>query len=74
MSFVEFENRRAKSARILVILLLEDENGSPLDRIEIATFKLASGRLKEKNETVKLSGRESQSRPDGSISSSKSIE
>lgn len=52
---LEFENRRAKSAKILVILLLEDENGGPLDRIETTPFKLASGRLKEKKETFKLS-------------------
>ena len=51
---LEFENRRTKSAKILVILLLEDADGNPLDRIEARQFKLASGRLKERKETVKL--------------------
>jgi len=51
---VEFENRGDKNAKILVILLLEDEAGSPLDRIEVKPFKLASGRLKERKETVEL--------------------
>lgn len=51
---LEFENRRDKSARILVILLLEDENGAPLDRIEAKPFKLAAGRLKERKETARL--------------------
>ncbi len=51
---VEFENRGGKSARILVILLLEDEDGGPLDRIEVKPFKLAAGRLKERKETTDL--------------------
>jgi hypothetical protein len=51
---VEFENRGNTSARILVIFLLEDEDGGPLDRIEVKPFKLAGGRLKERKETVEL--------------------
>jgi hypothetical protein len=51
---VEFENRGNKSARILVIFLLEDENGNPLDRIEMKPFKLASGRLKETKTNTEL--------------------
>jgi len=50
------ENRRTKSAKILVIMLLEDENGNPLDRIEARQFKVAAGRLKERTENVRLSG------------------
>lgn len=50
----EFENRGTKSAKILLIFLLEDADGSPLDRIEAKPFKLTSGRLKERKETVKL--------------------
>ncbi len=50
----EFENRSSASARILVILLLEDADGNPLDRIETKQFKLAAGRLKERKETVRL--------------------
>jgi len=51
---MEFENRSDTSAKVLVILLLEDGDGNPLDRIEARQFKLASGRLKERKETVKL--------------------
>ena len=51
----EFENRRNKSARILVILLLEDESGAPLDRIEGRPFQLGGGRLKERRETARIS-------------------
>ena len=51
---LEFENRRNKSAKILVILLLEDVDGKPLDRIEAKQFKVAGGRLKEKKETANL--------------------
>jgi len=51
---LEFENRRTKSAKILVIFLLEDENANPLERIEAKQFKVAGGRLKEKKETANL--------------------
>jgi len=51
---IEFENRSNTSAKILVILLLEDADGNPLDRIEARKFKLAAGRLKERKETVRL--------------------
>jgi len=51
---MEFENRGNASARILVILLLEDADGNPLDRIEARQFKLAAGRLKERKETVTI--------------------
>jgi hypothetical protein len=51
---VEFENRGGESARILVILLLEDEDGGPLDRIEVKPFKLPGGRLKERKDTTEL--------------------
>ena len=52
---VEFENRGSKSAKILVILLLEDADGNPLERIEVRSFKVASGRLKERTEDIVLS-------------------
>lgn len=51
---VEVENRADKSEKILVILLLENEDGDPLDRIGVKPFKLASGRLKERKEVVRL--------------------
>lgn len=52
---VEFENRGSKSAKVLVILLLEDADGNPLERIEVRSFKVASGRLKERTESIVLS-------------------
>jgi hypothetical protein len=51
---LEFENRRNKSARILAILLLEDADGNPLERIEAKQFKLTGGRLKERKETARI--------------------
>lgn len=52
---VQFENRASKSAKVLVILLLEDGEGNPLERIEVRQFKIPSGRLKERTESVVLS-------------------
>ena len=53
---LELENRDSKSAKALVILLLENGGGSPLERIEIKLFKVGGERLKERTETVSLSG------------------
>jgi hypothetical protein len=53
---LELENRGNKTVQVLVILLLEDEDGAPLDRIEAIRFKVGGGRLKERTETVALSG------------------
>lgn len=53
---LELENRGGKSAKVLIILLLEDEDGNPLDRIEGRPFKVAAGRLKERKETARFSG------------------
>lgn len=52
---VQFENRGSKSAKVLVILLLEDAEGNPLERIEVRRFKVPSGRLKERTESIVLS-------------------
>lgn len=52
---VVMENRRPKSAKILVILLLEDADGRPLERIEIRQFKVPGNRVKDRTETVELS-------------------
>lgn len=51
---LEVENRGQKSARVLVILLLENEDGAPLDRIEFRPFKVPSSRIKERRETADL--------------------
>lgn len=53
---VVFENRRSKGARVLAILLLEDADGNPLDRVQIPPFKVGGDRRKERVETVELSG------------------
>ena len=53
---VSFENRNPSSARLLVILLLEDGNGAPLDRIELGTFKVGGQRLKERVERATVTG------------------
>jgi hypothetical protein len=51
---VSFENRRAKSAKVLVVLLLEDGDGNPLERVEIRQFKVPASRMKERTEDVAL--------------------
>ena len=53
---VNLENRRSKSARVLVIFLLEDADGNPLERIPIPQFKVGGDRVKERTESVKLPG------------------
>ncbi|MEE4272328.1 MAG: hypothetical protein V2I67_11670 [Thermoanaerobaculales bacterium] len=53
---VVFENRRSKSAKVLAILLLEDADGNPLDRVQIPPFKVGGDRRKERAETVELAG------------------
>jgi hypothetical protein len=53
---VEFENRGSKALKVLVILLLEDADGNPLERIEVRPFKAPGGRMKERTEKVSLSG------------------
>lgn len=51
---VVFENRGRGSARVLVILLLEDDDGNPLDRVEVRPFKIGGDRVKERTESVEL--------------------
>jgi hypothetical protein len=53
---VEFENRASSSAKILVIFLLEDADGNPLDRFEVRPFKAPTGRLKERKQDIVLTG------------------
>ena len=52
---MEFENRGSKSAKVLVILLFENADGNPLERVEVRPFKVASGRLKDRTESIVLS-------------------
>ena len=51
---IEVENRTGSSERVLVILLLEDADGGPLDRIEMKPFKVAGERRKERRESTRL--------------------
>jgi hypothetical protein len=51
---VEVENRRTDGVRILIILLLEDGDGNPLDRIEIPAFKVPGSRLKDRRQIAAL--------------------
>lgn len=53
---VSFENRNPSSVKLLVILLLEDGNGAPLERVELATFKVGGQRLKERVESAAVTG------------------
>ncbi|MCU0303944.1 MAG: hypothetical protein MUC56_07800 [Thermoanaerobaculales bacterium] len=51
---VEIENRRSSSARILIILLLEDGDGNPLERIEVPAFKVPGSRLRDRSQSATL--------------------
>jgi hypothetical protein len=53
---VEVENRTPSAERVLIILLLEDGDGGPLDRIELREFKIGSERRKERKTTARLAG------------------
>jgi hypothetical protein len=51
---VDVENRTASAEKVLIILLLEDADGGPLDRIELRSFKIGSERRKERRETARI--------------------
>jgi hypothetical protein len=53
---VEVENRSTQTEKVLIILLLEDADGAPLDRIAVKTFKIPSGRLKERTQSASILG------------------
>jgi len=53
---LEFENRTPSSVKLLVILLLEDADGAPLERIELKPFKVGGERFKERAETATSAG------------------
>lgn len=54
---LRFENRQPKSAKVLVILLLEDSDGAPLERVEIRRFKVPASRMKDRVEDIALPAR-----------------
>lgn len=55
--YLEIENPSESSASISTILLLEDAQGSQLERVELKTVKVSSGDAKESEMKVKLDGR-----------------
>jgi hypothetical protein len=55
--YLELENPSDSSASIDTILLLEDEQGIQLERVELKSVKVSSGDAKEDDQKVKLDGR-----------------
>jgi hypothetical protein len=53
---LEFENRRDRPVDLLVVLLLENENGDPLDRIRCNPIHAGSGRFKVSRHKAKVMG------------------
>lgn len=54
---VDVVNQNPDNARVLVIVLFEDAQGAPLDRIECKQFKVSGERGKESVQKFKLAGR-----------------
>ena len=44
---LRFDNRSERSARLSVVLMLEDEDGNQLERLKFPGLKLAANRVKE---------------------------
>jgi hypothetical protein len=53
---LEFENMNEQGVDILVILLLEDSNSRPLERLEISPFRAGSRRFKAERQKFKIDG------------------
>jgi hypothetical protein len=53
---LEFENRREDGVRVLVVLLLEDQRGNPVERLQFSPFRAGGGRFKVVREKFKLPG------------------
>ena len=53
---LEADNQTNKTLALDVILLLEDGRGNQLDRVELKTFKVSGGRLKQDNQKVRIDG------------------
>lgn len=54
---VDVVNQSPDTARVLVIVLFEDAEGAPLDRIECKQFKVSGERGKDSVQKFKLAGR-----------------
>jgi hypothetical protein len=53
---IEVENLGERSARVNLILLLEDDRGGQLERVELKTFKASSGRFESEVQRIKIDG------------------
>jgi hypothetical protein len=53
---LEFVNSNQEKAKVLVIALLEDSGGAPLDRVECKPVTTSTNRLKESVQKFKLRG------------------
>jgi hypothetical protein len=53
---LEFENRRERAVNLLVILLLENEDGDPLERIRCNPIRAGAGRFKTATQKAKVMG------------------
>jgi hypothetical protein len=53
---LEFFNTNADGVRILVVALLEDADGHPIERLECDRVRASSDRLKESVQKFKISG------------------
>jgi hypothetical protein len=53
---IEFENRGENAVKVLVVLLLEDQQGNPLERLQIEPFRAGAGRFKAVRQKLKVPG------------------
>jgi hypothetical protein len=53
---VEFENRAPEARRVLVVLLLEESDGTPIDRLEFREFKIGPNRFRDRTQGFRLPG------------------
>jgi hypothetical protein len=52
-----FTNNRPKTVHVLVVLLLEDEQGNALDRLEMPSVRVPSGKTRSGGERFTVRGR-----------------
>lgn len=53
---MEFENRAESSREARIILLLEDADGRPLERLTLDDVKVGGGRVEEDRQKLKING------------------
>lgn len=54
---IELENLNERSKKFNLIVLLEDERGGQLERVELDTVRASSGRLESDRQRVRVQGR-----------------